>query len=30
MRTSPEGKLDFILKTVRSSYGFLRLLLAAQ
>ena len=29
-RTSPEGRLDFILKTVGSSYGFLRLLLAAQ
>lgn len=29
-RTSPEGRLDFILKTMRSSYGFLRLLFAAQ
>ena len=29
-RTSLEGRLDFILKTVGSSYGFLRLLLAAQ
>lgn len=29
-RTSPEGRLDFILKTVGSSYGFLRLLLATQ